>query len=246
MEIDKRTAAFQVSTAAKHSAARRSSGRGAATTKSSGPAVNESEDGGAAESLRSTRVLVDPQMLRLVDPEGRIEVGSGSTQGKTNRNRQLAEPNLRSKAPQNRLPIRGYSDLNKEDVGMELAKELLGSDRADIVDIRTQRGVGADAVDMVGELRSFFELKVSARDESDTVTLTNSEVKRALSTKDFFLVIVSNVEGVDARPKVRVVVDPLNQLNKTDRGSITLSGVRKSKSIVYEFAPVNDPVEGNE
>ena len=122
---------------------------------------------------------------------------------------------------------------------MELFTMLLGSDRDEIADLRAQRGVGADAVD---ELRRFYELKVSAGAEPDTIRLTNAEVKRALSTQDFFLVVVSGVEGVDARPKVRVIVDPLKQLQPTDSGAITLSGVRSAKRLAYDFSPINDPV----
>ena len=71
--------------------------------------------------------------------------------------------------------------------------------------------------------------------------VVNSEVQRALSTPDFFLVVVSNIEeSGDARPSVRVVLDPFEQLQSTDRGSITLSGVRETTSLVYEFAPIDD------
>ena len=71
--------------------------------------------------------------------------------------------------------------------------------------------------------------------------VVNSEVQRALSTPDFFLVVVSDIEeSGDARPSVRVVLDPLKQLQSTDRGSITLSGVRETTSLVYKFAPIDD------
>ena len=56
------------------------------------------------------------------------------------------------------------------------------------------------------------------------MTLTSSEVKRALNTPKFFLVVVSGVEGTDARPKVRVFVDPLNQLSKEYSGKIHIVG----------------------
>ena len=123
-------------------------------------------------------------------------------------------------------------------MGMELVRMLLGSDDGAIVDIRTQRGVGADAIE---DLRDFYELKVHAGAEPDQVTLTNSEVQRALSTRDFFLMIVSGVEGVSARPSIRVIVDPVKQLQLMDRGAITLSGVRTANSLVYDFAPIDVP-----
>ena len=82
---------------------------------------------------------------------------------------------------------------------MELLKRVLGSDLGGIDDIRSQGGVGADAVD---ELRRFYELKVSAGPEPDQITLTNAEVQRALTTEDFFLVVVSGVEHSETRVPV--------------------------------------------
>ena len=119
-----------------------------------------------------------------------------------------------------------------------LNPEGISSDHDEISDLRNQRGVGADAID---ELQRFYELKVSAGAEPDQVTLTNAEVKRALTTPDFFLVVVSGVEGTDAQPKVRVIIDPLSQLQPTESGSITLSGVRNVTSLSYDFAPIDDP-----
>lgn len=236
LEIEIRTAAFGERTAAKH-ATRSSRGRSVLTSTRS--TIDGREDDEAAAKLRMPRVLVDPQSLRLVDPRGHIEEGTGSAQRKANRSRKPVEPRLDSEGPRSRSPLRGYSDLDKEAVGKELLMEVLGSDRDEISDLRAQRGVGADAVD---ELRRFYELKVSAGAEPDTVRLTDSEVKRALSTQDFFLVVVSDIEGVDARPTVRVIVDPLKQLRPTDSGTITLSGVRGATSLTYRFAPVGDPV----
>ena len=233
LEIESRTAAFRERTAAKHRTTRGSHGHSVITSRPTRPAISERGDGAAAKS----RLLVDPQSLRLVDPYGRIEDGAGSAPRKANRNRQLVEPRLGSGGPRNRSPLRGYSDLDKETVGKELLESLLSSDDEEIADLRDQRGVGADAVD---ELRRFYELKVSAGSEPDSVRLTNSEVKRALSTPDFFLVVVSGIEGVDARPTLRVIVDPLKQLHPTDSGAITLSGVRSATSLTYEFAPIID------
>ena len=130
--------------------------------------------------------------------------------------------------------MRGYSDLDKENVGFELLQVLLGTDQDELVDLRTQRGVGADAID---QLKKYYELKVFAGSEPDRVTLTDSEVQRALTTPDFFLVVVANVEeSDDAQPTIHVVIDPLKQLRPTDRGAITLSGLRDATSRVYEFA----------
>ena len=248
-EIRSRTEAFRDS-----AAARRLSNRGNA------------QDGGANKELPEVpangqrsqtlvppvlpRVLVDPQDLELTYPEGRIEEGSdgdgdGGGSGKPE-GKKLKEPSKKGKSPASRVSYRAYTDLDKETVGMDLFRKLFGSDREDITDLRTQRGVGADAID---DLRRFFELKVHAGAEPDQVKLTNAEVRRALSTDDYFLVVVSDVEGDDARPKVRVVLDPLKQLQPLDQGEIVLSGVKSSTSTIYDFSPVADstgPKEGDE
>ena len=189
-----------------------------------------------AADLGAPRRLVDPDSFVLVDPRGRIDK-TGNTGKSTSLNSGLAKPRTGVPSPRNSSPLPGYSGLDKEDVGLRFVKKVLSSDGKDIVDLRAQRGVGADAID---DMENFYELKVSAGTEPDQVTLTNAEVQRALTTSNFFLIVVSEVEGTNAHPTVRVIVDPLKQLQTTDRGSITLSGVRTAKSLVYNFAPVSD------
>ena len=71
-------------------------------------------------------------------------------------------------------------------------------------------------------------------------------VKRARTTPHFFLVVISGIEGVDAQPRLRVIVDPLSQLQPTESGSITLSGVRSATSLTYDFAPNDDTAQASE
>ena len=190
-----------------------------------------------AAELGPPRILVDPDSLVVVDPQGSLKKGKSIIHRRGGGGGSLTDPRKTSTPPRNRSPLRGYSDKEKEDVGMQLVSKLLGSDRDEIVDLRTQRGVGADAID---SMKRFYELKVIAGPEPDQVTLTNSEVRRAMSTDKFFLIVISGVEGVDARPKLRVFVDPLNQLQQTHNGSITLSGVRRVESLVYEYGHAGD------
>ncbi len=231
--IRKRTETLSEAIAARHQGNRTQARNG-----NEGSGRQESHGGEADDKPPAPpRVLVEPEFLRLTDPDGRIEEGKDGARRKKGRRTKLVEPSPKSKSPSNRVPVREYSDLDKEAVGMELVKKVLGSDLGGIEDIRSQRGVGADAVD---ELRRFYELKVSAGAEPDQVTLTNAEVQRALSTEDFFLVVVSGVERSETRPSVRILVDPLKQLQPTDRGEITLSGVRSSTSLNYEFSLIDD------
>ena len=229
-EMERRTALLQEQTAkAKVTPSGSSSGR-------SSSRAGRREKKKAAE-LGPSRTLVDPYSLQIVDRRGRIDEPDKKERPPRNREKGLVEPKAVSSIRHNRTPLPGYSQEDKEDVGVELARMILSSDDNEIVDIRNQRRVGADAID---SLKNYYELKVSAGAEPDQVTLTSSEVKRALNTPKFFLVVVSGVEGTDARPKVRVFVDPLNQLSKEYSGKITLSGIKSTKSLVYEFEPGED------
>ena len=232
LNTDSRLAAFRERTASK----RRSSGEGRGRAAGTGQPAQRKR----SPTASPPRSLVDPRSLTLMDPQGSMEDGKPRTADgthPTSRRGGLKEPKLGSRGPRNRAPLRGYSDLDREEVGFDLLKKLLASGDDRIADLRNQHGVGADAID---DLRQYYELKVHAGAEPDEVTLTASEVERARTTGKFFLVVVSDVEGVDARPKLRVIVDPLDTLQTTERGSIALSGVRTATSLVYHFGPPDD------
>jgi hypothetical protein len=192
------------------------------------------------------RVLVNPEMLQVTDPDGKIVApAAGDADGSRRRKdaRKLREPRPSTGAPQGNSPLRDYSDLDRETVGLELARKVLGSDADAMIDLRAQRGVGADAMD---ELRQFFELKVYAGAEPDQIRLEDSEIRRAMSTPDFFVVVVSNVEGADAKPKVRVIADPLTQLRMVESSEVRFSGIRASHSLVYDLAPSTAAISSDE
>ncbi|MCY3802050.1 MAG: hypothetical protein OXG46_10770 [Chloroflexi bacterium] len=229
-EINSRTTSFRELTAATSTG----NGRSAKAASSAGGARRGQEGNPKAIDLGPPRVLVDTSSLAIVDPRGRIEQRKNKALREKGRSGKLVDPAPVSSPPRNRSPIRGYSNKDKEDVGMELVQRLLSSDHQEIVDLRNQRNVGADAID---SMKRFYELKVFAGPEPDQVSLTNSEWQRAKSDHQFFLIVVSAIEGIEARPKVRVFVDPLNQLQRTYSGPIKLSGVRSTESLVYDFAP---------
>ena len=242
-EIEERSAKLREGIAAKHRSYDHPHGRsGTRSSSSAADEANEREGTGSTVTLSSRRVLVDPDSLLLVDPLGKLEKQESTSRSKTTSDGRLSEPRPGTGGPRGGLPIRLYSDLDKEAVGMKLLRRLLSSDHDEIEDLRAQRGVGADAID---ELGRFYEIKVSAGSEPDQVTLTKAEVKRALTTPDFFLVVVSGVEGVYAQPKVRVIVNPLSQLQPTASGTITLSGVRNVTSLTYDFSQINGPAPGD-
>ena len=238
-EIEERAAKFREETAAKHRDYGHLHARSGITTSSSAGHANERQDAGKTETTASHRALVDPDSLMLVDALGKLEKQESTPRPKTGVGGLLAEPRSGTGGPQGRPSVRLYTDLERETVGLQLLRKVLTSEHDRIKDLRAQRGVGADAIDDLGR---FYELKVSAGPEPDQVTLTNAEVKRALTTPDFFLVVVSGVEGVDAKPKVRVIVNPLSQLQPAKSGTITLTGVHSVTSLTYDFAHINDPV----
>ena len=241
-EIAHRTEEFRTQTSDKHRASTGDRAGKAGTLSAGSNAASQQENRGVSEVTVPPRVLVDPQSVWVVDPMGRLEKRQAVPDRKPVRERQLAEPRLGTDALNHRSSIRVYTDKEREDVGMELLKKLLRSNDAEISDLRAQHGVGADAIDAMDR---FFELKVHAGSEPDHINMTASEVQRARTTPGFFLAVVSGVEGADARPNVRIIVDPLDQLKPTETGSITLAGVRNSESLVYTFAPADDVAEAD-
>jgi hypothetical protein len=193
------------------------------------------------------RVLVDPSAFTIANANGKR--GGGTRSGRPTRRRgggsgSLPEPNRSAGSPHGATAAPGFTPLEKESVGLELARLVLGGDANEIVDLRAQHGVGADAID---NLERFFELKVHLGDEPDTIHLEESQIRRALSTPDFFLIVVSNIEGVNARPKVRIIIDPVHQLAMTQSSTVSFTGVRSAEhSLVYDLLPIRDDEEPSE
>ena len=239
LDDDSRLAELQEQTAQNRNSSRKSAGRRAVgETHPSVIVAHKPEQRKQPPPVTAPRALVDPQSLTLINPEGRIDKGSSTAAsgivGRPVRSGHLNEPKGVSGGPSNRTPLRGYSDIDRENVGFEIFVKAVSTDQNKITDLRNERGVGADAVDQQDR---FYELKVYANSEPDEVTLTDSEVRRAHTTSDFFLVVISNVEeGADGPITVRIVADPLDNLLPTDRGTITLSGLHKVDKLVYKFA----------
>jgi hypothetical protein len=117
---------------------------------------------------------------------------------------------------------------------MVLLRKIIEDDTVTLTDLRGQHGFGADAQDSRGR---FYELKVHLGEEPDVVRMEDSESLRALSApRNYYLVVISNVEGAEARPKVRLIADPISQLTVNHASAMTLSGVRTAEdSLVYNL-----------
>lgn len=232
-DIADRLAAFRLQTQAAHA-----TGGRARRPRSTAGTAGAQQAAERPATTQAPRALVDPNALRVADARGRL-VGTGKTAsaGKTVRPgsepaKELPAPRPGGAAPQPKAAPTLYTAGSREAVGLELVRMVLASDADEMRDLRAQHGVGADAIDA---LERFFELKVYAGDEPDRITLEESQIRRALSTPDFFLVVVSGVEGQRATPRVRVIVNPLHQLAITESSSVSFTGIRDSQSLVYDF-----------
>lgn len=193
--------------------------------------------------VSSSRNLVDPSRFHLVDARGLVSGTSNSTEsrssntGTNNANgkaapKALPAPSRIGMSPKEYSRPRAYTDVAKESAGLDFVRQVFASDEQEMRDLRAQHGVGADAVDA---LDRFFEFKVYAGAEPDCIVLEDSQIRRAMSTPNFFLVVVSELEGENAAPKVRVIIDPLSQLSMSESSSVTFTGICSSQSVVYTF-----------
>ncbi|WBC08908.1 hypothetical protein [Micromonospora sp. WMMA1947] len=217
---------------------RRSKSKGASDAKGSKAATATK----ATEAKpTTTRQLVDPDSLKLKNEDGEIiggaPAGDGAPTGKrsTTSSGKPRDPDASSpKKPSvdgGRDP-KNYTENERESAGLALVRRVLGGDEEQIVDIRHQRNVGADAID---DLKNFFELKVYAGPIPETISLTSSEFRRAQETEKFFLVVVGNVEQGGRAPEVRIITDPLNHLSVLPQGSVNLGGIRDAKALRFTF-----------
>ncbi len=203
------------------------------TKRVKAPAASE------ASPAKPTRMLVDPDNLTLRNEDGEI-VGGGTGRASFTFMKSTSpvsgprdpDPSKPKKPSEGGRPTKNYTDSERESVGLALVRRILGGDEQQIIDIRHQRHVGADAID---DLENFFELKVYAGPIPEMISLTNSEFRRARVTEQFFLVVVGNVERGDKGPEVRIITDPLNHLNVLPQGSVSLGGIRTAKALRYTF-----------
>jgi len=238
-DIAERMVALQNETQIAHS--QRHAARADASKRISAPPSNAaiSTSNPSIHQAESPRNLVDPSRYRLIDARG-LATGVPNNAGSRRVNTSIREatpkalpvPNHTGLPPNEHSRPRTYTEVAKESVGLDFVRQVFASDEQEIRDLRAQHGVGADAVDA---LDRFFELKVYAGAEPDRIVLEDSQIRRAMSTPNFFVVVVSELEGENASPKVRVIIDPLSQLSMSESSSVIFTGVRSSQSVVYKF-----------
>ncbi|GAA2430349.1 hypothetical protein GCM10010433_33460 [Streptomyces pulveraceus] len=183
------------------------------------------------------RRLVDPHALRPVADRGDLTApragGEHATDAASKKSTSgLPQPRPGSAVPQQRTSARPYTTVEQEKVALDLVRQALARDETELRDLRAQHGLGADAVD---ELARFYELKAYSGAEPDTIQLTPVEFERAVTSDDFFLVVVSGLEAGTAPVIVRIITQPLKHLPYRPSGNVMVSGIRGAQSLVYLF-----------
>ncbi len=243
LELKDRLSAFREGTSSRAQNRHRVGGGKSEETTSENSSTTGTGDGKEVDP--PSRELVNPKTLKVRDPEEQETDETGRSKGRKQPSRTgrggLVKPRG-AVPPKSGTKPPNYTSEQKESIGLELLQMAVGRD---LVDIRGQRGVGADALDE--KEGRYYELKVSGGNEPDVVSFTTSEVMRAASAGDkFVLAVVSGVEGANAGPTVRLIFDPLKELEAgTEDGKINLAGVRNSQgSCVIRFD--NDAVESKD
>jgi len=211
--------------------------KGKGTKRTASPAGGQNDATPPAAKPRPARLLIDPDELELRNDDGELvggqEPSGGGSPAPTPSGRLRHPDATRPYQPSTGRPgPHNYTDEERQSAGIRLVRRVLGGDEQEIVDIRHQHNVGADAVD---QLRNFYELKVQSGPIPNEISLTRAEFLRAQETDDWFLVVVGNVERGEADPEVRIIPDALRQLTMKPPGPMTVAGVRSAKALRYTF-----------
>lgn len=129
----------------------------------------------------------------------------------------------------------------REQLAFDAVQRALALNPPEIEDLRARRGIGADAMD---DLRQLYEIKMSAGEPGNEVTLLKSQAEAA-QDPDFFLALVGGLEDGDVPLSVRFIFDPLRRLSQRITGDVTLTGLREVEALEYRFRkPGGSPADG--
>jgi hypothetical protein len=116
-------------------------------------------------------------------------------------------------------------------------RAVLASQGRTLIDLRHQRGVGADLRDDLGK---YYELKVSGGEIPDDVVIEDSQLERALREgKNFVLAVIGGVE-LGERTVVKLIDDPAERLNLRAGNRLGLAGVTTKKGLEFMIATKAD------
>jgi hypothetical protein len=216
---------------------------------------NTSDEADVPPRRQTPKALVDLSKLRLINPAGEIVRRSGGENAGATmeggrkprplRDADKTRPKIK-RPPGSSSGPRNYTQEEHESLGAEICRWVLGLDEDEIVDIRNQHNVGADAVDL---LDNFYEYKAHAGPIPDVIRLEPSEISRAHASPNFFLVVIGNLQAGAGDPEVRIITNPLDQLVMRPTTSVQYSGVLAARALTYRFTPdaraSNDPDESS-
>jgi hypothetical protein len=216
------------------------------STTESGGARARSEETDATRRRQPPKTLVDLSRLTLTNPAGEIVGRTGTGNSSATKDAEKKARVLRDadkNRPKTKRPpgsgsvTRNYTQEEQESLGAEICRWVLGLHEDEIADIRNQHNVGADAVD---QLDNFYEYKVHAGPIPDVIRLEPSEIERARTTPNFFLVVIGNLQAGAGDPELRIITNPLDQLVLRPTGSVQYSGVLVARALTYRFTPDSD------
>jgi hypothetical protein len=209
--------------------------------KPGGKQTGTAEDG--VSRRHPPKTLVDLSKLTLTNPTGDILEGihtkPSATPRDSTKNDQLLRDADKTRPKAKRPPgagaaPRNYTQEEQESLGADICRWILGLDDHEIIDIRNQHNVGADAVD---QLDNYYEYKVHAGAIPDVIRLEPSQIERARTTSNFFLIVIGNLQAGAGDPEVRIITRPLEQFTLQPTTSVQFAGVLAAKALTYRFTP---------
>ena len=202
--------------------------------KARGSPVSDSGSNVIDDAPIQTRELKSPSDLdvarwEIIQPAIRPRKGAPSNRPVTLRAVPARESGSQPE-PTSRAAPRGYTDQELETVAVDVLRRVLETAGRTGDDFRAIRRLGADVIDDIGR---FFEIKSSYGSGGDSVTLTAHEAKRAQLAKsgEFFLAVITGLEK-GYQTQVRIIPDPLDNLEWGEDGSLTVTGVRQAGIVI--------------
>lgn len=114
-----------------------------------------------------------------------------------------------------------YTPVQRETAGLRILQLVLAEQGIGIEDSRNEP-TGADCIGTDGR---YYELKVHGGSANGPLQLSGSEVLQARELGDrYVLVVIENVEGARAKPRVTFVPSPLTTLKVDLLGKVEVTG----------------------
>jgi hypothetical protein len=193
----------------------------------------EPSDGSIVNSGIAKPGINFPEAGSITRPEPETGRPDGGGAEDRSRERRSGAPDQSTPAPKKPLTRRTVLPpmTEREQLAFDAVQAALSIGLQEIADLRTRRGIGADAMD---DLRQLYEIKMDSGELSNEITLTKTEAQAA-QDPDFFLALVAGLEDGGVPLSVRFIFDPLSRLSQRITGAVTLVGLREVEALEYRF-----------